>query len=127
MPRLQRETRHPHSGDAVIHHWRRKISCRDAHLSHPHMHLSREMPHFPRRMRWHLQNLEYVTLLYHLRWFPHEIRNSLYSLEILLHSTSNDSNLQLTHEMISIYSNKLSPYLFLRNRIIYRKEKNGRK
>ena len=63
MPRLQRETRHPHSGDAVIHYWRCKISFRDAHPSHPHLHLSREVSHLPQEMWWHLQNLGYVTLL----------------------------------------------------------------
>ncbi len=36
------------AGDAVIHHWRCKISFRDAHAPHPHS---------------HLQNLGYVTLL----------------------------------------------------------------
>jgi hypothetical protein len=63
MPRLQLETRHPHSRDAIIHHWRCKISFRDAHPPHPHLHLSSEMPHLPREMWWHLQNLGYVTLL----------------------------------------------------------------
>jgi len=41
MLRLQRETRHPHPGDAIVHYWRCKVSFRDAHPSHPHPH-SRE-------------------------------------------------------------------------------------
>jgi len=63
MPYLPRETRHPHSGDAVIHHWRYIISFRDAHLPWEMPYLPQAMRHLHRKMWVHLQNLGYVTLL----------------------------------------------------------------
>jgi hypothetical protein len=51
MPHLQRETRHPHSGDAVIHYWKSIISLRDEDLPHPQSYLPQRMPRLPLEMR----------------------------------------------------------------------------
>jgi hypothetical protein len=63
MPHLSRETRHPHSGDAILDHWRCIIFLRYAHPPQEMRHPPQKIRHLPLKMRVHLQNPGYVTLL----------------------------------------------------------------